>query len=56
MGWSEAQFWGSTLIGTFRATDGFAEFHGTKPPPAPTKSKVDEMLLKYPDPPKGRRV
>lgn len=56
LGWPPSEFWNATLSECFEAIEGMAEFNGAKPPPAPAKSKVDEMLLKYPDPPKGRRV
>lgn len=57
LGWPPAVFWDATLIECFAAIDGMADFHGAKPPPSgPPKAKVDEMLLRYPDPPKGRRI
>lgn len=56
LGWPPEAFWNATLHECFEAIDGLAEFHGAKPPPVPAKAKMDEMLLKYPDPPKGRRL
>lgn len=57
LGWSPSEFWAATLHECFEAIEGLAEFNGAKPPPAPpAKAKVDEMVLKFPDPPKGRRI
>ena len=55
LGWSPSEMWSATIVEAFAAIDGFAEFHGGKPPAAPPKTKVDDMLLRFPDPPKGRR-
>lgn len=58
LGWPPSEFWNATLHECFEAIEGMAEFHGAKPAAqaTPTKAKVDEMLLKYPDPPRGRRI
>lgn len=56
LGWPPSEFWAATLGECFAALDGLAEFHGVKPPPVPTKAKIDEMLLRMPDPPRGRRL
>lgn len=55
LGWPPSEFWGAGLGEALAALDGFGEFHGAKPPAGPPPAKVDAMLLKYPDPPRGRR-
>lgn len=57
LGWPPSEFWAATLSECFAAIEGLAEFHGGKPQPAaPTKAQVDDLLLKLPDAPKGRRL
>jgi hypothetical protein len=56
LGWPPAAFWAATLHECFAAIEGLQEFNGAKPPPVPDKEKRDAMLLKYPDPPQGRRL
>ena len=57
LGWPPSEFWRASLIECFAALDGLAEFNGAKPQArAPSRDKVDAMLLRFPDAAKGRRA
>lgn len=41
-------FWSMSLQEFFTATEGFAEFHGGKPPPL-SENELEDLMERYPD-------